>query len=407
MAAFSYSAINNSGKTVKGVMEGDSERQVRSQLRLQQLKPLKIVSVADAEKAATQQFSFLKRSRRLSSRELSLVTRQLASLVQSGLPLDETLRVAAKQARKQNTKGILLQTRSRVVEGRSLAQAFGENPKAFNNMYRAMVRAGESTGFLGAVLERLAEYTESSQHIRQKVQSAMVYPIVLLCISITVVGFLMAFVVPKLTTIFEHSNHDLPFLTTALIASSNFVSSYYGLVALIAFISAIGGFVWWLRDDKHRMTWHRLLLKVPFISYILVQADSARFSATLSILLGSGVPLIEALRIAGEVLENLVLRKACTDVAIAVQEGSSLNRALDRADIFPPLLVQMVASGEANGTLAKQLDYAARNQERELEMILATAMSLLEPLSVVIMGGIVLTIVIAILLPMLQINTFV
>lgn len=407
MAAFSYHALDSSGKTIKGVLEGDSERQVRSQLREQQLKPLKIISVADSQKTSSSKISFFSQSKKLSIKELSLVTRQLASLVQSGLPLDETLQVAARQARKEKTKGILLQTRSRVVEGRSLAQALGENPKAFDHMYCAMVRAGESTGFLGAVLERLAEYTESGQHLRQKVQAALIYPIVLLAVSVTVIGCLMAFVVPKLVSIFENSNQDLPWLTVGLIAVSDYVSSYAGLVTFLAVVFAFIAFGWWLQDEKHRMSWHRFLLKVPLINHVLLQADSARFSATLSILLGSGVPLVEALRIAGEVLENRVLRKASGQVAVAVQEGSSLNRALDKADIFPPILVQMVASGEANGTLAKQLDYAARNQERELEMMLATTMSLLEPLSVVIMGGMVVTIVLAILLPIFNINNLV
>jgi len=189
MPAYSYRALNSTGKTVKGVLEGDSERQIRSQLRTQKLKPLDVKSVIQKESAnSTQTQSFFQRGKKLSVRDLSLVTRQLSSLVQSGLPLDETLQVAAKQARKESIKGILLQVRSRVLEGRSLAQALGENPRAFDHMYRAMVRAGESAGFLGQVLERLAEYTETSQHTKQKLQMAMIYPMVLLGVSITVIS---------------------------------------------------------------------------------------------------------------------------------------------------------------------------------------------------------------------------
>jgi len=408
MPAYSYRALNSTGKTVKGVLEGDSERQIRSQLRTQKLKPLDVKSVIQKESAnSTQTQSFFQRGKKLSVRDLSLVTRQLSSLVQSGLPLDETLQVAAKQARKESIKGILLQVRSRVLEGRSLAQALGENPRAFDHMYRAMVRAGESAGFLGQVLERLAEYTETSQHTKQKLQMAMIYPMVLLGVSITVISLLMVFVVPKLIGIFENSTRELPTLTKILVASSHFVGSFWGLLSLIIVILGFVAFKWWLLDEKHIMSWHRFLLKMPFIGDLLIQIDSSRFSATLAILLSSGVPLLEALRIAGQVLNNRVLRLASEQVAISVQEGSSLNRALDKAKFFPPLLTQMVASGEANGTLPEQLGYAARNQERELEMVLGTTMGLLEPLTIVLMGGLVVMIVLAILLPIFDINKLV
>ncbi|MGQ9426928.1 type II secretion system inner membrane protein GspF [Gilvimarinus sp. F26214L] len=407
MAAFSYRALNPAGKTIKGVLEGDSERQVRAQLRAQKLKPLAVRSVAQKEAEEAGARRGLLGGRRLSSKDLSLITRQLASLVQSGLPLDETLQVAARQSRKESIKGLLLQVRSRVVEGRSLAQALGEHPKAFDHMYRAMVRAGESAGFLGQILERLADYTESSQATRQRLQMAMVYPLVLLGVSVTVIGILMAFVVPDLIAIFQNSDRELPMLTKILIAVSDFVSSWRGLVALLAVIGAIAGFRFWLRDEKNRMRWHRFLLRVPVINDVLIQADSARFSATLAILLSSGVPLLEALRISGQVLGNLVLRASSMEVAAAVQEGSSLNRALDRARVFPPLLVQMVASGEANGTLSEQLNHAARNQDRELEMMLGTTLGLLEPFTVVFMGVIVTMIVMAILMPIFNINQLV
>lgn len=407
MAAFSYRALDATGRTVKGVLEGDSERQIRSQLRAQKLKPLSVQSVGQKQASEASRPSLFGRSRRLNSKDLSLITRQLASLVQSGLPLDEALQVAARQSRKENIKGLLLQVRSRVVEGRSLAQALAEHPRAFDHMYRAMVRAGESSGFLGQIMERLADYTEASQHTRQRLQMAMVYPFVLLGVSITVIAILMAFVVPDLIAMFEHSERELPALTKILIAVSNFVSSLWGLAAFVALILAFVMFGVWLRDDKNRMRWHRFLLRVPVIKDVLVQADSARFSSTLAILLSSGVPLLEALRIAGQVLGNYVLRASSQDVAVAVQEGSSLNRAMDRADVFPPLLVQMVASGEANGTLSEQLNHAARNQERELEMMLGTTLGLLEPFTVVFMGVIITMIVMAILLPIFNINQMV
>lgn len=407
MAAFSYRALDASGKTVKGVLEGDSERQIRSQLRAQKLKPLSVQSVGQKEEGERTQPRLFSRARRLNSKDLSLITRQLASLVQSGLPLDEALQVAARQSRKEGIKGLLLQVRSRVVEGRSLAQALGEHPRAFDHMYRAMVRAGESSGFLGQILERLAEYTETSQHTRQRLQMAMVYPFVLLGVSITVIAILMAFVVPDLIAMFQHSERELPMLTKILIAVSNFVSSLWGLATFILLVLSGFLFTVWLRNDKNRVRWHRFLLRVPIIKDVLVQADSSRFASTLAILLSSGVPLLEALRIAGQVLGNHVLRASTHDVAAAVQEGTSLNRAMDRAGVFPPLLVQMVASGEANGTLSEQLNHAARNQERELEMMLGTTMGLLEPFTVVFMGVIITMIVMAILLPIFNINQMV
>jgi general secretion pathway protein F len=412
MAAFSYRALNPAGKTIKGVIEGDTERQVRSALRSQHLKPLLIQSVNQKEAAnnpipGSGSRGFSSRGKKLNSKDLSLVTRQMASLVQSGLPLDETLQVAAKQSRKEKVKGILLQVRSRVVEGRSLAQSLADSPRAFDHMYRAMVRAGESAGFLGQILERLAEYTETGQATKQRLQMAMIYPVVLLCVSFGIVGLLMAFVVPKLVGIFENRDADLPLITQILIATSNFISSYWGLATFVAIIAAVMAFIYWLRDHDHRTLWHRFLLRVPFFNELLIQSDSARFSATLSILIDSGVPLLEAIRIAGQVLNNHVLRQSSEQVAIAVQEGSSLARALDKARVFPPLLVQMVASGEANGTLAKQLSYASRNQERELEMTIGTFMGLMEPLTVVFMGGLVFMIMLAILLPIFNLNQLV
>ncbi len=411
MGAFSYQALDSAGKTVKGVIEGDSERQVRSQLRSKSLKPLKVQETSSSGRKKSKSgessgFSFTLFQKKLSGRDLTLITRQLASLVQSGLPIDEVLQTAAKQCRKPATAELLLQVRSRVMEGHSLAQALGEHPRSFDDMYRSMVRAGESAGFLGPVLERLADYAESSQQTRQRMKMALIYPFVLLGVAVLVIGVLMALVVPKLTGLFRHSNAELPALTQALIAASDFTVDY-GLFCLVGFIAAIWGFGIWIQEPKRKRRWHALLLKLPVFGNLILEADSARFSATLSILLSSGVPLLEALRIAASVMGNLKLRESCKSVTTSVQEGTSLSRALQQVDIFPPLLVQMAASGEANGTLDKQLEHSARNQERELELMLGTAMGLLEPLTVVLMGGMVTLIVMAILQPIFALNKMV
>lgn len=411
MGAYSYSALNDSGKTVKGILEGDSERHVRSQLRAKNLKPLEVASSSNAiaknGNNANQRFGGIFQTRvKLNSRDLSLITRQLASLIKSGLPLDEALQATAKQNKKPNIKQIVLQIRTKVLEGFGLAQALSEYPYVFDNMYRAMVRAGESTGHLGPVLERLAEYTQNAQIVQSRLKSAMIYPLTLLTISFTVIGLLMAFIVPDLVKLFTHSGRELPGITRMLIASSDFVVNY-GIVCLVIFISLIFGVRRWLEKPGPLLRWHTLQLRLPVIGNLVNQSNSARFASTLSLLMSSGVPLLQALKIAGQVMTNKVLQKACEQVATQVHEGTSLYRAMDNADCFPPLLVQMVASGEASGTLPEQLEHAAKDQERELEMVLSVAMGLMEPATIVFMGGAVCLIVLAIMLPMLEMNKMV
>lgn len=405
MTAYRYRALNPGGKLVKGVLEGDSERQVRSQLRGQKLRPVEVV-VANRQAANQPRFSLSLFQPRISVAELAMVTRQLATLVQSSLPLDECLQAAAEQSRKARTKGLLLQVRSRVSEGHTLAYAMGEFPLVFDEMYRAMVTAGEHAGFLGPVLEQLADYNEQRQYTAQKMKMAMIYPFILVGVAITVVVALMVFVVPELIGIFAHSDRELPLLTRALITTSDF-SRNYALWVLVAVVGLVIGARRWLRLPARRKRWHGVLLKLPGISRLVIAMDTARFASTLSILMASGVPLLQSLRIAGQVLTNLVLRADSAVVAERVEEGSSLHRALRESGHFPPMMVHMVASGEASGELETMLQRSATNQERELEMTMGTMMSLLEPLLVVFMGAMVLMIVMAILLPIFDLNTMV
>lgn len=404
MTAYRYRALNAAGKQEKGVIEADSERQVRANLRAQQLRPLDVAE-ATRQKSTPSSVGRVFQAR-VSGSELTLVTRQLATLVQSNLPLDECLQAVAQQTRKSKLKGLLLQVRSRVAEGHSLAYAMSEFPAVFNEMYRAMVRAGEHAGFLGPVLEQLADYSEQRQYTQQKLKMAMIYPFILLGVAITVVVALMVFVVPELIGIFAHTNAELPMLTRILIASSDFIRDWGLLTLLILVVLAIS-LRQLLKSEQRKQSWHRLLLSVPGISGILVAVDTARFASTLSILMASGVPLLESLRIAGEVLTNRVLRDSSMDVAERVQEGSSLHRALDQSGRFPPMMVHMVASGEASGELETMLERSASNQERELEMTLGTLMGIFEPVMVIFMGGMVLAIVLAILLPIFKLNTMV
>ncbi|HET8710423.1 MAG TPA: type II secretion system inner membrane protein GspF [Spongiibacteraceae bacterium] len=406
MGAFNFRALDASGKIVKGVIEADSERQVRSQLRARDLKPVEVIATADSakEKAVGSWRNLF--GTRISQTDLALITRQLATLIQSNMPLDEAIAATAQQARREKIKALILQVRSRVVEGHTLAYALGDFPQVFNEMYRAMVRAGESAGFLGTVMERLADYTENRQYTQQKLKMAMVYPVILLFVAIGVISLLMIFVVPQLVGLFAHTKTQLPVLTRMLISLSYFFSHYLWIAVLIL-VALVWGLRRLLRDPGRRRLWHRFLLKVPFVSGLLTAMDTARFASTLSILTSSGVPLLEGLRIAGEVLTNIELREASKQVATSVQEGGSLNRALAQTGVFPPMMVHMVASGEASGELEAMLSRSALNQERELEMTLGSLMAIMEPLMVIIMAAVVGTIVLAILLPIIQMNKMV
>lgn len=402
MTAYRYRALNSTGKLVKGVLEGDSERQIRANLRGQQLRPVEVSEATQASRPGLDRVF----AARVSTSDLALITRQLSTLVLSNLPLDECLQAVAEQTRKSRLKGILLQVRSRVAEGHTLAYAMGEFPRVFNDMYRAMVTAGEAAGYLGPVLEQLADYGEQRQYTQQKLKMAMIYPFILLGVAIAVVVALMVFVVPELIGIFAHTNAELPLLTRGLIATSDFVRDY-GIWVLVAVVVVAVAIQQLLRNPQRRRRWHRALLYIPGISGLLKALDTARFASTLSILMASGVPLLESLRIAGAVLTNLILRESSVGVAERVQEGSSLHRALQQSGHFPPMMVHMVASGEVSGELETMLERAAMNQERELETALGTMMALFEPLMVIFMGVMVLLVVLAVLLPIFQLNTMV
>ena len=376
-------------------------------MRSRQLKPIKVLESAEkitrpGVKLGLDRFF----KPRVSQSQLTLITRQIATLVQSNVPLDEALTATAQQAKQSRIKSLMLQVRARVLEGHTLAYALGDFPQVFNEMYCAMVKAGEHAGFLGTVLEQLADYTENSQHTQQKLKGAMIYPLVLIVLSVAVISILMVFVVPDLVGMFNRSDQELPMLTQIVIASSDFFAEKWWLVLLVS-MAIIVAFQQLLQNPRRRKIWHGILLKIPFISGVITAMDTARFASTLSILTSSGVPLLDGLRIAGEVLTNLKLRAASEAVALDVQEGGSLHRALDQTGVFPPMMVHMVASGEASGELESMLARSASTQQRELEMTLANLMAVLEPLMIIVMAVIVCSIVFAILLPIIEMNNLV
>ena len=338
--------------------------------------------------------------------ELALFTRQLATLVRAGVTLDEALAATARQTSSPQVKSLLLQIRGKVVAGQSLAASLTAFPQAFSDLYRAMVRAGEHAGLLGEVLEHLAAHIERRQYLQQKLQMALAYPLVLLGVALSVIMLLMTLVIPDLVALFERTETELPLLTQILIGLSSFVATWWWLLLLLG----VAGYVTaqrMLRQPHWRLARDRQLLRLPFVSRLAITADTTRFAATLSILCSSGVALVEALEIAAGVMSNLALRARTQQVVGSVQEGSSFARALDGCGYFSPMLVQMVASGEGSGTLATMLQRAAETQERELELTLDGLLKILEPLIIVVMAVVVGALVLAVLLPIMQMNTLV
>lgn len=404
MGAFEYTAVDRRGRQQKGVLEGDTARQVRQLLRERGMLPMAITEVVERERG-TRRRSFTFR-RGISAADLALVTRQLATLLRSGMPLEETLLAVGQQAEKPRLKSILLGVRSRVMEGHTLAAGLSEFPQAFPEIYRATVAAGEQSGHLDPVLERLADYTESRQQLRQRVSHALIYPVILTVMAIGIVSGLLGFVVPKVVGVFENTGQALPLFTRMLIASSDFLREY-GYVVLALF--ALGAFVFsrMLRRLPFRRRWHRFLLRVPLVGKLTRGINTARFTRTLSILAGSGVPVLEALRIAGDVVINVPMREAIHETAVRVREGAPLGRSLGASRLFPPMTMHLISSGEASGELESMLERAADNQEREVDSLVGALLSILEPALIVLMGILVFAIVMAILLPIFQLNQLV
>lgn len=403
MGAFEYVAIDESGRESKGLIEGDTPKHVRQILRDRHLLPIQVTEVAQRE--ARRQRGFSLRSG-ISSGELALITRQLASLSQSGLPLEEALLAVGQQNDQPRTKSILAGVRSKVIEGHSLADGLGEFPQAFPDLYRATVAAGEQSGHLDVVLDRLADYTEARQSLRQTITNALVYPIVLVLMSIGIISFMLASVVPKIVTVFENTGGQLPALTRGLIATSEFLRGNWFLL-IVAVAAAMYGIWWLLQREDPRRRYHNFLLRMPIAGRLTRGINTARFTRTLAILVGSGVPILDALQIASEVVENLPMRDAVKEAAVRVREGAMISSSLGASKLFPPMMIHLISSGEAGGRLGEMLERAANNQEREVNGLIATLLGVLQPLLIVLMGAVVLTIVLAILLPIFEINNLI
>ncbi len=402
MAAYEYRALDVRGRRRRGIVSADSARQARQQLRAEGLTPLDIHAAAEAPGRQRGRSASL----RIGPTQLAVLTRQFATLVGSGMTAEESLAALVEQSEGHQVKSLLSSVRSTLVEGRSLADSMRRFPRAFPEIFTASVAAGEQTGKLAEVLDRLADYTESRQGLRQRLGVALVYPVILTVVAILIVVGLLTYVVPQVVRVFEDTGQSLPLLTTMLITTSDFlrangayIAAALGTLALLAMAA--------LRRRPARVWLHRRLLRGFMTRRLSRGINTARMARTLAIMVGSGVPLLDAMKASAEVVPNLVLREALGQAASDVREGLTLSRALGRSKLFPPLLVQMVSSGERSGELETMLDKAATALEREMEARIAVLVGLFEPMMILIMGVIVLTIVLAILLPIFDLNQLV
>jgi general secretion pathway protein F len=403
MAAYEYTAIDAAGREQRGVLEGDSARLVRALLREQALLPVTVTEVSDAPPPRAFQFSF---TNRIGVADLALLTRQLSTLVRAGIPLEEALLAVSQQSEKARVRSVVAGVRTRVMEGRTLAEGLGAFPTVFPEIYRATVSAGEQSGHLDAVLERMADYSENRQILQQKIRNAMIYPVLLTVICLGIVGLLLGYVVPEVVRVFEAGEQQLPILTRMLIAASEFLRAWWWLL-LAASVAAAWGFRRWVREPAARRRFDSFKLRLPLIGRITRGNNAARFARTFSILASSAVPVLEALRISAEVVTNMPMRQAVQDAAVRVREGAPIARSLGASKLFPPMLVHLIASGETSGELEEMLDRAAANQERELDGVVNTAVGILGPMMILLMGGFVFVIVIALLLPIFELNQLV
>ncbi|RVU39888.1 type II secretion system protein GspF [Rheinheimera riviphila] len=404
MAAFEYQALDNKGRKSKGVLEADNARHARQLLRDQKLTPLSLDLASQQEKMLASGKKWFQSG--ISASDLALITRQIATLVEAALPIENALQAVAEQCEKPRLQSMMMGVRSKVVEGYSLAEGLAEYPYVFDHLFRSMVAAGEKSGHLDAVLNRLADYTEQRQHMRSQIMQALLYPAILTFFAIAVISILLAAVVPKIVEQFEHMGQNLPGATLFLIAASEFIRSY-GVFVLAGLFIGIAALKRALRQPAYRLKYDRLLLKAGMLGKVSRGLNTARFARTLSILNASAVPLLEAMRISADVLDNTFMRQAIAEATLRVREGTSLRNALDQTKLFPPMMLHMIASGEKSGQLDGMLERAANTQDREFETLVTVSLKVFEPVLVSVMAGMVLFIVLAILQPILALNNLV
>lgn len=402
MPAFEYVALDQNGRKKKGVLEGDSLKHVRQLLRDSGLTPMGVEITASVQKEA-KQFSFLRMFGKLRPMDLVIFTRQLATLINAGLPVEQALSTVAQQTNRRKARSIFMSVRSRVMEGHTLTTSMTEYSSTFDDLYRSSVAAGEQSGKLDIVLENLSNFLEKSYDSRRNVESSLYYPILLFTCAVLIVGGLMTTVVPTIVEVFDQTGQELPVTTALLIATSDFLRTWTWLILVITVVSLIL-IRYALTIPPIRLWWHRIKLGVPVIGWFSRSMNATRYANTLSILGSSGVPLVDGMAIASAVVSNQWIKRQLDGAAEQVSEGTSLNRALEATKQFPPIFVHMVASGEQSGTLDLMLEKSSEYQQKDLERLIATMVELFRPLMLLIMAGIVLLIMVAILLPILNMN---
>lgn len=402
MAAYDYKALDSKGKTVKGSIEAETARLARTALREKGLVPVELEQTKEKEKraAASGGIGF---QRGISTAELSLLTRQLATLVQASMPLEECLKAVADQIEKPKLKSMLTGVRSRVIEGYTLSDSLADYPHVFDSLFCSMVSAGEKSGHLGPVLERLADYVENRQQIKSKLTQAMVYPAVLTVAAVSIVSFLLATVVPDIVGQFLSTGAELPEMTKVLLAASDFVTNWGWLVVTVI-VATVVITKTMLRNEKHRLEWDRRMLSVPVVGRVARGLNTSRFARTLSICTSSAIPLLDGMKVAANVMTNSFFRNKVIEASDRVREGTSLRASLENSKLFPPMMLHMIASGERSGELESMLTRAADNQDRDFESQVNIALGIFSPLLVVVMAGVVLFIVVATLMPIIQLN---
>lgn len=400
MSVYRYEAINPQGKTLKGSLEADSSRAARNALRLQGMTPLSLHELNEGTQVGKKKSRF---ARDLSASQVVLLTRQLASLLQARLALAQALAALVEQADKPLVRERLNGIRSEVVAGSSLSQALSAYPRAFPEMYVATVAAGENTGDLGGVLSKLADALESRQALAQKVSAAFIYPAIVTLVALLVVVGLLTYVVPQVVAVFENTHQALPALTRVMIALSNFLRSWGWLVVL-----GLAVFVFLfknaLKNPAFKLRFDEKILQLPLVGSFVRSVNTARLASTLAILVGSGVPILKALAAANRTVNNTALQHAMREVQERVKEGGGLSKALGKSGLFPPVLTHLVASGEATGQLADMLQRASDSQRAEMERKAMWLTSLMEPALILVMGVVVLLIVLAVMMPIIEVN---
>ncbi|MFZ6755877.1 type II secretion system inner membrane protein GspF [Undibacterium sp. Ji50W] len=405
MPAFRYEAVDKTGLTSKGVVNADSARSARSDLRAQGLVPV-IVESIDHQRDASGKRKRALFGDRLSTVENALFTRQLASLLEAGLPLEQSLSALLEQSERSYARDLIGSIRSEVMAGSALSDALKQHPDDFADIYCALVASGEQIGHLSRVLSRLADYIERRNALLQKVRLAFTYPAIVTVVAFAIVIFLLTYVVPQIVSVFANTKQKLPFLTLMMLAISDFVRAYGWLVALLL----VAAFFLWrmaLRNPEFKMRWHRWLLTAPLYGKFERSLNTARFASTLAITTGSGVPILRALQTSRETLSNVAMRAQVEDATASVREGVGLARALSAHKHFPPMLIHMIRAGEVTGELPAMLERASNTQEQDLERRAMTMAGLLEPVLILTMGVVVLLIVLAVLMPIIEINQLV